>query len=66
MYHPVYMEVTRDEYELPVVVADSAFELAMLCGVHVSTVMHAVSTTSKRITKNSKYKRVWVSDSDEE
>ena len=66
MYHQVYMEVTKDKFELPIVVADSAYELARLCGVTPSAVMHSVSTSSKRQIKNSKYKRVWVSDSDEE
>ena len=66
MYYAVYMKVTKDKFELPIVVADSAYELARLCGVNVSTIMHSVSTQSKRIIKNSQYKRVWVSDSDEE
>lgn len=66
MYHAVYMKVTKDKFELPIVVADSAYELARLCGVNVSTIMHSVSTQSKRIIKNSQYKRVWVSDSDDE
>ena len=66
MYHPIYMEVTKDEFELPLAVADSVYELARICGVTPSTVMHSVSTTSKRQIKNSKYKRVLVSDSDEE
>ena len=66
MYHPVYMEVTKDKFELPIVVADSAYELARLCGVNVSTIMHSVSTQSKRIIKNSQYKRVWVNDQDDE
>ena len=66
MYRPVYMKVTKDRFELPIVVADSAYELARLCGVNVSTIMHSVSTQSKRVVKNSQYKRVWVSDSDDE
>lgn len=44
MYQPVYMKVTKDKFELPIVVADSAYELARLCGVNVSTIMHSVST----------------------
>ena len=66
MYHAVYMKVTKDKFELPIVVADSAYELARLCGVNVSTIMHSVSTQSKRIIKNSQYKRVWVNDQDDE
>lgn len=63
---PIYLLVTKDEFELPLAVADSVYELARICGVTPSTVMHSVSTTSKRQIKNSKYKRVWVSDSDDE
>ena len=63
---PVYLLVTKDEFELPLAVADSMYELARICGVNPSTVMHSVSTTSKRQVKNSQYKRVWVSDSDDE
>ena len=66
MYRPVYMQVTKDRFELPIVVADSAYELARLCGVNVSTIMHSISTRSKRVVKNSQYKKVWVSDSDDE
>ena len=66
MYRPVYMKVTKDRFELPIVVADSAYELARLCGVTVSTVMHSVSKTSKRVVNNSQYKRVWVDDLDDE
>ena len=66
MYRPVYMQVTKDRFELPIVVADSAYELARLCGVNVSTIMHSVSTQSKRVIKNSQYKRVWVDDLDDE
>ena len=66
MYRPVYMKVTKDRFELPIVVAASAYELARLCGVNVSVIMHSVSTQSKRIIKNSQYKKVWVSDSDDE
>ena len=66
MYHPVYMEVTKDKFELPIVVADSAYELARLCGVNVSTIMHSISTRSKRVVKSSQYKRVWVNDQDDE
>ena len=63
---PVYLLVTKDEFELPLAVADSMYELARICGVTPSTIMHSVSTTSKRQVKNSQYKRVWVSDSDDE
>ena len=59
---PVYLLVTKDEFELPLAVADSAYELARICRVTPSTVIHSVSTTSKRQIKNSQYKRVWIDE----
>lgn len=66
MYHPLYMAVTQDKYELPYAWADSAWELARILGVTVYPILHATASKDKRRIKNSKYKRVWVSDSDEE
>lgn len=57
---PLYMEVTRDRYELPLAVADSPWELARMRGVTVYPILHAVSSTSR--TRRSKYVRVWVDD----
>lgn len=37
----IWMLVTRDEYELPLVVADSAKELARLIGVNYGTIARA-------------------------
>lgn len=34
----VYMEVTKDKYELPVAVADSAKELGALIGLDAATI----------------------------
>ena len=59
---PVYLLVTKDEFELPLAVADSMYELARICGVTPSTIIHSVSTTSKRQVKNSQYKRVWIDE----
>ena len=44
----VFMEVTRDQYELPVAVADSARELAALRGVWVSSIYHAIRNAKER------------------
>ena len=38
MQRVVYMKVTRDEYELPVAVADTVVELAKICGVKVNSI----------------------------
>lgn len=37
----IWMMVTKDEYELPILVADSALELARLAGVGHGTVQRA-------------------------
>ena len=52
----LYMEVTHDEYELPLVVADSMGELARMRGVGVD----AISKGVKRST--SRWKKVRVDD----
>lgn len=38
----IYMMVTRDEYELPMAVADSAWKLAQICGTNASAVKYGV------------------------
>lgn len=64
MYHPVYMAV--DEDDVPYAIADSAWELARMLGITVYPILHATCSNEKNPIKNSKYKRVWVSDSDDE
>ena len=66
MMHPVYMAVTQDKYELPIAWAESALELARMLGVDATSILHAVGRREKNPRKKSKYKLVWVSDSDEE
>ena len=39
----VWMEVSADKYELPVVMADSAKELAKMCGKRESTIRTSAS-----------------------
>lgn len=53
----VYLYVTKDKFELPIIVADSLEELASKCGV----TKHAISTGiyhEKKFGKKSRYKRV--------
>lgn len=59
MRHPLYLMVTKDKYELPMVVADSSYELAAMAGVNVINIMHAISRRSKRKAKKSRYQIVW-------
>lgn len=66
MYHPLYMAVTQDKYELPYAWASSAWELAQMLGVTVYPILHATVSKDKKPIKNSKYKLVWVDDQDDE
>lgn len=66
MYHPLYMAVTQDKYELPYAWSDSAWELAQMLGVTVYPILHATGRKEKRPIKNSKYKCVYVNDQDDE
>ena len=56
----IYMAVTKDKYELPVCIADSAKELASLLGVTPNNVVSSISKHEKGIYKRSKYIRVKV------
>lgn len=38
----VYLEVTKDKYELPVAVADSPYELAAMRNVSALTIMTSI------------------------
>ena len=43
----LYMQITRDKYELPMAVADSAAELARMIGVKPDTVRSAMCHDKK-------------------
>ena len=60
----IYMKVTRDKYRLPVAVADSAKELAALCGVSPNAIYSGFSH-EKRGDWKSPYVRVVVDDDEE-
>lgn len=57
MRRPVYIEVTKDRFELPLAVADSPYELASLRHVHVTGILRAIRHGGKT---SSKYKVVWI------
>jgi len=61
----VYIEVTKDKYELPVVVADSVNELARLCDTSVNNIYSRISHEEAGRYK-SKYKKVYIDDEEEE
>ena len=60
----IYMKVTRDKYRLPVAVADSAKELAWICGVSVDAIYSCISRRKKGEWDGS-YLRVKVEDDEE-
>lgn len=57
----VWMEVDLRNHELPVKIADSAEELARLCGVKESTVRTA-ATKGKYGRSRQKYLKVWIGE----
>lgn len=62
----VWMEVTRDEYELPVAVADSADELAKICGVSVNCIRVHVYRHESGLTNTKRFIRVDIGEPDDD
>ena len=52
---PLYLLVTKDKYQLPLAVADSADELARIVGVRQSTIIKSITQRKK-----SQYIRIYV------
>lgn len=61
----IYMAVDLEYYELPYAIADTAEELAKLCGVTKSNVCSAISNVKNGRAKRSRYVKVEVEDEDE-
>lgn len=59
----LYMKVTKDKYEFPVAIADSAAELARMVGVKTQTVQSCICRTKPG--ENCGYFKVKVEDEDE-
>lgn len=57
----VYMKVTKDKYELPVAIADTALELAEICGTTRTNILSAIINAKKR-GQNSVYKKVEIEE----
>lgn len=47
----LYMMLSRDEYELPVAVAESSKELSMMTGYSVNTILSSISHGYKRFVR---------------
>lgn len=54
----LWMEVTNDEYELPIAIADTAKELAEMRGVDRTTIAKSI----KRKEEKSRFKRIMVEE----
>ena len=59
---PLYLEVTRDKYELPLAVADSPYELARMRRVDVTSILEAIRGLKMGTRRKSIYRLVWVDD----
>ena len=57
----IYMKVTKDEYELPVAVADSLAELARMLGIKPQSIYDSMSHVKSRGSW-SPYIRVEIGD----
>lgn len=57
----LYLEVTKDKYELPIAVADTADELAEIRGTIKNAVLSGISQ-EKRGHARSRFKRIVVDD----
>lgn len=56
----VWMKVTRDKYELPIAVADSASELAKMCGVSEQSVLSAICRKKAGKLKKTTYFKIEI------
>ena len=60
----VYMEVTRDEFELPVAVADSWEELAVMRKISISSI-YSIMSHCKMHGWKCRYIKVEIEDNEE-
>lgn len=60
----VWLLVTKDKYELPLEIADSAGELAKKVGCSVNNI-HAAVSQARRRGYNSRFKKVEIEEDDE-
>ena len=58
----IWMEVTKDKYELPVVVADDAYKLAELTGASVNNIRSTASKYAHGEIRRSRFVRVEMED----
>lgn len=58
----IYIEVTRDKYELPVRVADTVPELARMADCTENNIYSAISHYKHRAQKSARFYKVEVED----
>lgn len=58
----LWLKVTQDEYELPLVVADTSSELAKLCGVNKEAIFRQINRQNKNPKVKPRYIRVDYTD----
>ncbi len=62
----IWMKVTNDEFSLPLAIADSASELAQMCGADKNVIQSTAAHHRKGRLKNPSYIYVIVEEGDEE
>lgn len=58
----IWMKVTKDKYEFPIVIADTCTELADKSGVSISTVFKNMNRKRKNLNIPREYVKVEVDD----
>lgn len=65
MLNYVYLEVSNDKYELPVVVADNLKELSEKTGVKTTSISTMLSKYENGHLEKCKYRKVAIEESEE-
>jgi hypothetical protein len=60
----VYMKVTKDEYELPIAVADTIPKLAEMVGAKKQNIYDSMKN-AKKLGRRTQYKKVDIGDDEE-
>ena len=58
----IWMMVTRDKYELPLAIADTARELAKLTGYHVGSIVTGANGVKNGKLKRSYFRKVNIEE----
>lgn len=60
----LWMKITKDKFELPLVVADTIVELSRLCGVDVSVISRSAKSNRERPEYRGQYVKVEIDEVD--